>query len=578
MVDIAIKNARDAEQAWEAFYKKYQSKLQDFKITKKIVSEPKPSSGKAAVQSEENRERAAKLIQQKWRFLQQNKDVKVPVRTGMKDDAELVYFLNLNTTKSIKKSLNKEQLTELEKALSAGSWQDAIFQEPNLPYLALTLYQAKKISQQQFYSVLDFAQVRKDFKFQQAYQVLDDNGEFTAAAKEILIPQLIAFSMESEEKVREQIESFRLLLSRLPKSEQTFYATDLGRYAFDPDNINKYLGPDLKGLDSFYVGNRQILHLPFGMKDALGLSIYGLKEYVRPVPRLGVQTINDIEYGVRRDLRPTAMAYPRTKPFEHIHSYKNVIDAEATGHDIAHSKGMSSIPSSMQECLHYFADITRDTFGMQWSKEIWSWTDAEFIHFYPFRKGEANQVFDERRHTRLFCDMLNKGGLPESDDRGAFVVRYHKNNQIELTLTGLNLLMDMIENKGKWKSLKINPANLSLPFSVYYGEMAFLYSQLHLDQIENRKLRLLLLQVYYLFKTNERSIDGYNRFLELVITRQNELLDKFKFAKLSKTDVANNKSGVVNMIVFKFDNKPLSLGVIDDLMLHYSDRPSQGIK
>ncbi|STX28855.1 Uncharacterised protein [Legionella beliardensis] len=392
---MPIVNRLQAEQAWANFKRisyspkreRYVAKLSEIEAQDYINFVANRLAGSIKFESPDS---AAYAIQSFWHN-QRTSDKKIWVNPRGNHSQQFIYFLN---GQFVKKSLNKAQVLALEIALQAADWDAAIFSHRDLPHIALALFAADKISHQQMCTTLERHYVFKDFKPRKTYRILDSEGNFTEAAKTILLPAVTA--PKQLPLSDEQLESFRLLVLTLEPSEQIFYTTETGHLTFD--TYDKSLGHDLLNLGSLYVhkyeersseedneamlvDKKELVCLSTGAFDALGIARFE-QYYVRPISRLGVLSVDDIMQGVRFFTRSAAMAFPGTPNYENIHKFKNVTLKEALDHDRFHSLLMSKTPKCLIQALWHISDNLKQQTQLNINKEIWHWHDAEFTYAY----------------------------------------------------------------------------------------------------------------------------------------------------------------------------------------------------
>ncbi len=265
---------KELDPSWDAFREKYklhldpQIPIQQSKIDSKKIN--------GAVYKEQKHESKAKIIQRWWRERRQT-DTLIPVNPRGIHSDEFHYVLN---HQKIRKSINLSKQAQLLEALEHDlNWQSAIFQDPHLPYLATSLYAAARISLQQYASILERLQVLEVFKeISATYPILDEELNFTKEARNFLLRALnnCRYFNSLSEKA---LETFRLLIAKLPKLEQVFYLSK---------NVSEINGQGqlrfsyaLSFVEAVLRCNKYILHMSRGVKDALGIARFGVTEYNR---------------------------------------------------------------------------------------------------------------------------------------------------------------------------------------------------------------------------------------------------------------------------------------------------------
>jgi len=567
-----VKCKDDAKRLWHEFNSKYSNLAEGISAQRKILYAQGEISAEFRdfiVKNEEKVTKAAIAIQNWWRRLRQ-KDTLVKVNPAGNHTGSFNHLVNYNekTNHNVKKSLNKAKLDSLDQAIKSGNWDDPIFNDPTLPQLALTLYDSEKITQQQIYTLLERHQTLKDFPLRNTYKILDENEQFTQEAREFLLP-IIRNRFHLRDLADESIEEFRLMVAALPGSEQVFYTTGIGKLAEEgivEESIKHSLGLRLLGLDAMFFGKNQLIHLTSGARDALGLVRFGLDEYVRPMPRLGVQKLGDIEHGVKHQARYAAVDYPETKPYKNIHDYLNVKDLEATSHDVYHGNVMSTIPKNFLFVLWRFIDISRAKTGYMWSKEIWDWVDTDYLYFFHQQKDfEADwlnqQMTQLKFSTELFFDLLNYGNgtsRREVSEDGS-VLREDKP-----TPMGVFIFIDMVQNRNDWLQLKIDPNYLAEPFKQYYLAAKEIYEYIKNDE---PKIQLLKYNIYVQLKEQKvpKALQSFQSLNTIINARQSTVL---AFNKVKKEDeIAKSNQDWVNTVYFTYDGKSVTKKTIANMVL-----------
>lgn len=425
-------------------------------------------------------DQAARIIQQQWRKIRET-DKTIAVRAGKKHKKQFHYFLNQTQPK---KSLNKTKLAALQHALKMGDWNNPVFADEQLEQLAMSLLASDRMTDQQMFTILERQAITRYTQIIETCPLLDSENCFTERALHIIQRKLphsiipLNWSDESNwssnpnsKMLPEDLESLRLLIAALPKSEQIIYITN-HNHLLTNDTENSTIANSTL-IRNIYHYDPIHEHLAFpsaGLRDALGVLYFGLDDYVRPYPRLGIQTREDIEFGVANRMRPAVANYPGIKAYENIHGAKNISDFIALLHDYYHAAVSSSIPQKMHKTMDHFIKIIRETFGMKWSKETWTWIDRELYEFSEkfSRYGyvDADQLTNQK-FTELFCKLIfaeyNRGQAYE-ELMGTY---FFQHNQI--STAGLAILIDMAKNPDQWKTqFNLDPIYLLDPFAKYY--------------------------------------------------------------------------------------------------------------
>src|SRR5262249_18979706 len=144
------------------------------------------------------------------------------------------------------------------------------------------------------------------------------------------------------ELTKEQLERFRFLIQAAPKSEQTFYLSDLTPGALAVSGKSQ-LGDALKRTHSWYQLKYQEelkeLHLTFGTIEALQIAFNGVHGACANRTKIGKIDINTVKESVEYNQRPTAVSIPESGVMpttENIHDYPYSPMPVVTAHDVFH--------------------------------------------------------------------------------------------------------------------------------------------------------------------------------------------------------------------------------------------------
>ncbi|WP_133127064.1 hypothetical protein [Legionella nagasakiensis] len=557
---LNIKRMDDARLIWHKFNLKYKDLSPGISLERQALYTKKDVSTdflRDVSARETEYTEAAQRLQAFWKRLR-SKDTLIQVNPKGNHSGDFHHLLNYHPKKNngIKKSINKRKLDALSMAIDAGNWGDVIFKDATLPQLALSLFGSGKISQQQIYTILERHQTLKDYPLMADFEILNPDGSFSHAAKELLLPRLRQRSYVNGLSSA-QLEEFRLMIAALPKSEQYFYVTEKGK--LKEHREYRQLGNTLTQLDGILNAGGALFHLSAGARDAFGLATFGLKEYVRPMPRLGQQMLADIEHGVAHRARYAALNYPDTKPYENIHNYEGVNDLEATSHDVYHGNVMSTIPENFLKALKRFVDISRTHTGCQWSKEIWDWVDNDYIYFFH-RYGRTPNTDDIGRSTELLCDMLayGNGTTVRSVSAGGSLLRRGRPTPL-----GILIFLDMIKNRLDWFELNINPDRLTGRFGFYYSLIDKLYDD-YLKDEEDVRIQVLKIQAYLELRDQDQ-VQSFKAVNEIIDAEKQTLLSKLEFKKRPKADVDK----LSNTIEFRLDNELIKISSLREMVKNH---------
>ncbi|MGQ3888285.1 hypothetical protein ACQUW5_04535 [Legionella sp. CNM-1927-20] len=554
-----IRSLQDAQRVWQRFNAKYTDLTKGISTKRKRLYE----ESKTPADLEKNQgsyQKAAFMIQRAWNR-KRAADAFITINPKGNHTGNFNHLLNPQATqKVVKKSINKVKLEALYKAVQIGDWTHEIFKDPTLPQLALSLYASDKISQQQLYTLLEYAQTAVDFPLKGVYRILDEHNDFTLEAKQILLP-VIQKRFYLEEMSASQVEDFRLLIASLPVSEQVFYTNELGKLEHEK-NDGKSTGRRVISIDGLYLKDEDsLVNLACGARDALGIARFGLEEYVRPMPRLGKIKLDDIEHGMRHFARYASIHYPDTIPYEDgdIHGYIGVLGLEALGHDIYHSHAISVSRKNHMLCFLRLVDVARQATGFKWSKEIWEWVDQDYVALFHYKEKfnlETINNYSIELMTDLFMEVLTYGqGKGNIALSGGFLIKDER-----LTCLGALIFIDMITNREAWLDLYIDPeAIIDEPFKTNYDAIKNIYSLIKNDKPEIQVLKSFIYLSWKGDKEMERLFYQFNDMINEC--SHSDLFSKeLKFTKLKREDVSQARAiEFVNTIGLSFSKDKIIL-------------------
>jgi hypothetical protein len=412
---IAIKNDKaSAQQIWDAFEQRTRS------LTGNKAAIRQRHTQKDTKPLTRIREKAALKIAQFWHQKRSSfKLISVNINGNHPDS----FFAFLNN-KAIKKPLSHFTDNRVLKALQNGNWQDPIFAEhfERAQASATNLFAANKITWQQHATVGDITQTAQVFGHHEAYPILTTDGkDFSPKAKEYLLQFLVHhINRHTEENFNDdELTLFKNLILCLPTSERFFFVFPEQRrldYKEMPSPTND-IREDLKHPPYFRAlkipgGNdyQGVVKLSYGADNAHGLVSH-LDDWAALLPRLGTQTIDDIEYYSSKGARPTESADSIRLGFiknrEKVHG-KLCDFTEFFAHDHYHRTTMSLLGKEVSKAIARVIDITRKVFGFKWSKDLWLLTDANFVAKTVAKeiKGSAKYFNKSFFATKLFSDCL----------------------------------------------------------------------------------------------------------------------------------------------------------------------------
>lgn len=441
--------------------------------------------------------------------------------------------------KSLTHTKDKKLLDIINKGLYTS---DAFSNENSIETIssAFNLFASGRISQQQKTTVTNLVESSKAFGGHKAYAILNQDGTFSPEAKQILLPELRKFGHISglllpRWTVRYE-EQFRILVKKLPLSEQYFFvhpnqkrtASGSSPYVDTRDfssqlesstksiillnkgystGLTKWLFSAL-GIDNLtYTHYSGVLTYATGCRDAMGLAMCG-EEWEPLSPRIGHQTIEDIEHFSKQFARPTvspeSIALNIQSQTENIHSIKTGFPI-SYAHDEYHRTRRSVMNRNSQHAVERLIKISRETFGYRWSKDIWLLRDLDLgfvIRFAPGRilkslylillssallKPILKSIAPNTYHTLEFSKVLEIIYLDNQVERCYPSVRskFGFNHDFLLGYDNLPsqimmlLILDMVLNADTWNTLNItaNPNYFPKNYASLINMVQFLKEQ-----------------------------------------------------------------------------------------------------
>ncbi len=410
--------------------------------------------------------------------------------------------------------LNEEKQQALVQALRDADWEAPILNDENLEQIALQCFKDTRITYQQLITLLERQQYQLDFGAIETHALLDENEEYTDYAKVVFLSVLQRIlkerqGLEVDEKGKERL---RYLIAALPRSEQIVYGSiidetklyeggvlPIADMAYPSDSLlgrmeregimlldfANYYAETVKLHDNTFTVNLKkipLISMSDGVADAVSIALFGVKRYVNPVFRTGKLNVRDIEQGIEREFRPTAITLKNDPPPKQIHEFKNPGRVPATAHDRYHAGIMSRMTIEFRRSLLYMIDIARgnlrsmhETEQMEKKQkqstlvtlETWIAVDAA----WPISKGIS--VFSKKemeQSTQEFCKNLDsvtiasKGGGAISDNYSGFF-----DSEDNVSVFGMIIFVDMLRNRDQWCQLfNIDPELLNGQFKIGY--------------------------------------------------------------------------------------------------------------
>jgi hypothetical protein len=556
---------------------------------------------------------AAIRIQRKWRQVLSSDEKKlVSVRVGerdKKDNPEFIFFLH---GQKIKKTLNLKLRKAFKEAIEAADWSKILSFGENAYYLAVALSQRKEITADQRNTVLDVLSTTKDFKLKDIFPVLDADGKFTVEAAKFLLPALEKTGY-LKKLTPESREKFRQLILQLPKSEQFFYLTSSQRVGADSQNSgagyladlmmqtgallhsqgdHKKLSGGADGMPSPAAGpslgsgkqdakqspSFEHIFLTTGVRNALGIARYGVKQHVASRARLGPFTKQEIQEGVRQGYRSRDTRFPGVKSPEGVHDFEVTVAAETASHDDHHANILSALPMPARLAVLRIIDVIRDDFkdfiapkdakaDDIFSKEIWEYIDADFRYFVLMMA--RNPDFDPEKlsvqeMTQHFSEMLHLGSSNDRYSPRRSYLMIKSGDTLSMTPVGIAVIIDMFSHRDKWLEMGIDPRHLNKPFKEFYTamEQAPKIPPLITEEkvLSTKPEAIFCWQVYFALQQQNKA-DEFAKFIEWFNQAKSPLKIGFKKRGVKESDSVHIKNSISLVVNGKVGDEEVSTAI-----------------
>lgn len=297
---------------------------------------------------------------------------------------------------------------------------------------------------------------------------------------------------------------------------------------YNAEGGGKFVGKNLAIINSnnhpAHLSYEGVLKCSYGVENAIGLVAYGVEDWFAVIPRLGEQSINDVDYFLQKKARPTISAESRylgvfagkEKIHGGIEAYPDIV-----AHDDVHRYWASRLGNNIHNAIERIIQVARQTFGIKWSKDIWILRDFDL----PGVNIEGSQKsISQEEITKKFASCLQT---------------FYKSNQLEncqpkalkSALTGrhimfdqrfypkqiaLSFLIDLVRNPVIWNKMDII-ADESL-FEIQYPDLIEVVKQLNENHFfdDNMKKNVIKLNhiVEKYYKTEITQNSQYNYSIE----------------------------------------------------------------
>jgi hypothetical protein len=451
------------------------------------------------------------------------------------------FFLNNHVLPVNQDSVLQQQLQD---AYTDEKWHHPIFNHPDLQHLAFALYSQGKITNPEFetlirrfylqpkvsphvakYGVPPNVQIH-------AYQLLDEDGNFTYEARKLILP--IARTIRGDAFQGARLKNFQLLtqafIEMYPK-ENVFFQ-----------------------MKSDQIGNDELLKLMFILNtvyspDYLMESYLVFSCLIEDAFQLSSNTVDDLVYGrllagklkkshIERcsfhQIRPAAVMGFGLPETTEVHNYDPFFLTRYSimAHDtILHAGICTTQGKSIGNLWNYLKALSRVPLQLctnlkrhhfpLFSKLTWNLLDRDFL-------PQPRETLED-----TFCRIM--------DSDRVFLFK-----QDELTDFGMQVLLDMVVNEQIWRTtLRFNPGNMNEKFKKYYDIALKISPFLE----EDLQYNLIIFKAFLAF--GETYFPIIRKFLASDYLR---LQDSFEFIRNNSTEFL----GLINKKLGKLDGNALA--------------------
>lgn len=321
----------------------------------------------------------------------------------------------------IKQTLPAQPDLALLSEIENNPWQSARFKDPASHRELLKLYADNKISWQQKATISLIIETKQVFGEFVAVPLLNDAQDAISEEALPLIADYLRYRPLYSENppkygfLTEQEQQFMIaLVKALPLSEQ--YIFHFKEQHNNEQHPNGYPSEDLIENRQLYARllNRNgyeyhgVLLLSHGIRNALGLSHYGVTDWVPVIPQLGKQSIDDVEANLKNGGRVTvsaeSCALGLAPAKSDIHG-RLMETPDQFFHDEYHSLIASVLGSKVLSALDKVIEVARANLGVRWSKDLWLLRDGDLTKYEQLYQELTPQSAAEV--TRSFASCLD---------------------------------------------------------------------------------------------------------------------------------------------------------------------------
>lgn len=310
----------------------------------------------------------------------------------------------LGDAKNVYLSQDENKIAHFHKLIQSRYWyQDPLFDEADILYVALAACRKGFINDKQYASISRWFEIKKHYGKSNVefITLFDDKGQVTKEAQahflSVAVGQVISFPSPTGERIlltKKQENLFLQQMSQLPTSEQVvmklpfdFYQNG---YSADillqtKDNLLTFSGKD------YYI------LLSVGVFEAYLKTIFPTNAF-EVAPRLGDVSINEIEQSMRQFKRTMSVFYSHPAGIQSdnprfFHTFSRKAVFWIGFHDMFHAFFASFIPHAMHPLTFQSVDTIRQYLGIRWSHGLWLMVDYLFTDVLDDKNSSLSDMF-----------------------------------------------------------------------------------------------------------------------------------------------------------------------------------------
>lgn len=535
-----MKNTYNAKEIWQAFNKKHTRDDWQKDKEARVLCNKVSDTFKEKIATEEKKILPSVIILQCFFRDIQTKRKDRPVKINL-DGNHSKEFLHVMNNQPVTRLSNFSKLQALEYAINKGDMRSEIFNDPHMHSLAISLFDAERITKIQFATVFEYLQLKQAFKSIDLtyYSILDEKGNFSEAASKKLLSAIQDphFAMCL---AHDNVEIFRLLLQELPKSEQIFFVLPKPKVEKGLYNALFYSNKIIPHIKE----EETLIYLTCGARDALGLAQFGPEACVGADHRLGKLKTSDIEASLEWNERPIGIYFPGVTICPDVHDFIKESPWLLTLHDELHRAYMSGLGQKLIQASLILKNALSSYTKFKNSTEKWLITDIfnhedvfsqtaigeyNWLKKYNFEKNNYEWVKSgELKFLIRFIleDNQTPGFLEDEKNQSILMNKYPATNLLEFIF-----FIELTENASQWKNLNITVDIFDDKEIVRYGDCDYKERYDYFKKVYKKEDNFLISWLKYSIATYEHSNFKKKQYLDVLNNNKDEILKNITIAK-----------------------------------------------